>query len=86
VIKVAWHRNPPFKAEDPKATLDGGTDTLVWEPNFTAAANEDHKGYCALMKDVALGFAGKQSSAPLIADAVLAMENLERMINGLEKD
>jgi myo-inositol 2-dehydrogenase/D-chiro-inositol 1-dehydrogenase len=86
VIKVAWHRNPPFKAEDPKAILDGGTDTLVWEPNFTAAANEDHKGYCALMKDVALGFAGKKSSAPLIADAVLAMENLERMINGLERD
>jgi myo-inositol 2-dehydrogenase/D-chiro-inositol 1-dehydrogenase len=86
VIKVAWHRNPPFKAEDPKAILDGGTDTLVWQPNFTAAANEDHKGYCALMKDVALGFAGKKSSAPLIADAVLAMENLERMINGLERD
>ncbi|MFK7847611.1 MAG: Gfo/Idh/MocA family protein [Rhodothermales bacterium] len=83
VIDVAWHRDPNFKAEDPGAVLDIGSDTLVWRPNFTAAANEDHKGYAALMADVALGLSGQPTAAPTIVDGVLAMDNLERMINCL---
>lgn len=83
VINVAWHRDPDFKAEDPGAILDSGSDTLVWQPNFTAAANEDHKGYAALMADVALGLSGQPSAAPTIVDGVLAMDNLERMIDCL---
>ncbi|WP_226781193.1 Gfo/Idh/MocA family protein [Oceaniglobus trochenteri] len=85
VINVAWHRDPPFKAEDPAATLDGTCDSLVWQPNFTAAANEDHKGYAALMADVAKGLAGKPTQAPQIGDGVTAMANLERMIAGIER-
>jgi len=84
VINVAWHRDPPFKAEDPEATLSGASDTLTWQPNFTAAANEDHKGYAALMADVAKGLAGLPSAAPRISDGVAAMANLERMIAGIE--
>lgn len=84
VINVAWHRNPEFKAENLAATLDSNSDTLVWQPNFTAAANEDHKGYAALMADVALGLAGQPCSAPTISDGVLAMNYLERMIDCLD--
>ncbi len=84
VINVAWHRDPPFKAEDPSATLDPGCDTLTWSPNFTAAANEDHKGYAALLADVAAGLSGRQSGAPTIADGVTAMATLDRMIAALE--
>ena len=83
VIHVAWHRDPPFKADDPQSLLDGGCDTLVWQPNFTAAANEDHKGYGALMADVSEGLAGRPTGAPTIADGVVAMANLERMIAGI---
>ncbi|MCJ7874358.1 Gfo/Idh/MocA family oxidoreductase [Phaeobacter sp. J2-8] len=84
VIHVAWHRDPPFKVDDPAATLDSSCDSMVWQPNFTAAANEDHKGYAALMTDVAKGLRGAPTAAPRIADGVVAMANLERMIAGLE--
>lgn len=84
VINVAWHRDPPFKADDPDARLDPACDTLSWTPNFTAAANEDHKGYAALMRDVAAGFAGQVSAAPVISDGVRAMASLERMIAALD--
>ncbi|WP_172328237.1 Gfo/Idh/MocA family protein [Mangrovicoccus sp. HB161399] len=80
IIDVALYRDPPFKAEDPGATLDPACDTLSWRPNFTAAANEDHKGYAALLADVAAVFRGEARPVPDIADGVRAMERLERMI------
>ncbi|WP_421981209.1 Gfo/Idh/MocA family protein [Roseibium sp.] len=80
IINVACYRNPPFKADDPAACLLEKADTLSWEPNFTAAANEDHKGYSALMADVAAAFRGEKTNAPDIVDGVRAMANLERMI------
>jgi myo-inositol 2-dehydrogenase/D-chiro-inositol 1-dehydrogenase len=79
VINVACYRDPPFKADDPGATLSGRTDTLSWTPNFTAAANEDHKGYHALIADVAAALKGEKSDAPDIGAGIRAMENLERM-------
>ena len=84
VINIAWHRNPPFKAEDPKAALDPACDTLVWTPNFTAAANEDHKGYHALLLDVAAKIRGESNAVPQIRDGWLAMQRLERMIALIE--
>jgi myo-inositol 2-dehydrogenase/D-chiro-inositol 1-dehydrogenase len=80
VINVALYRNPPFKCDDPAATLDPAADTLSWTPNFTAAANEDHKGYAALLADAAAVFRGEAPPAPTIHDGVRAMERLERMI------
>lgn len=80
IINVACYRDPPFKADDPAATLLVGADTLSWTPNFTAAANEDHKGYNALIADVANALKGDPSNAPDIRDGVRAMVNLERMI------
>lgn len=80
VIDVALYRNPPFKADDPTATLDPGVDTLSWTPNFTAAANEDHKGYAALLSDFAAVVRGETRDFPDIHDGVRAMERLERMI------
>ncbi len=80
IIDVALYRDPPFKADDPGATLDPGCDTLSWRPNFTAAANEDHKGYSALLADAAAALRGESSHAPEIGDGVRAMERLERMI------
>ncbi|WP_299820611.1 Gfo/Idh/MocA family oxidoreductase [uncultured Roseibium sp.] len=80
VINVACYRDPPFKADDPAATLSETSDTLSWTPNFTAAANEDHKGYNALIADVASAFRQETSAAPDIHDGVRAMASLERMI------
>lgn len=85
VINVAWHRDPPFKAEDDAARLDNASDTLCWTPNFTAAANEDHKGYHALLRDVFRGMRGEPSHAPTIEDGVRAMTNLEAMIMAIEQ-
>lgn len=77
VVEVRWHRNPPFKIDDPAATLSDDVDTLTWKPNFTAAANEDPKGYYSLLADVVPALAGAQTAAPTIADGVIAMERLE---------
>ena len=62
------------------ALLDPACDTLSWTPNFTAAANEDHKGYAALLSDVAAVLRGEDRDVPDIGDGVRAMERLERMI------
>ncbi|MFN7023045.1 MAG: Gfo/Idh/MocA family protein [Pseudorhizobium sp.] len=77
VTEVRWHRNAPFKVDDPAATLDDAVDTLIWKPNFTAAANEDPKGYYSLLADVIPALAGSNTPAPTIADGVVAMERLE---------
>jgi myo-inositol 2-dehydrogenase/D-chiro-inositol 1-dehydrogenase len=84
IINVRLFRDPPFKADDPAATLDPACDTLSWTPNFTAAANEDHKGYAALLADAAAAIRGEENGAPGIEDGVLAMERLERMIAQIE--
>lgn len=84
IINVALYRDPPFKAEDPGAVLDPACDTLSWTPNFTAAANEDHKGYAALLADVAAVLRGESRDVPDIGDGVRAMERLERMISQIE--
>ncbi|MEJ1156906.1 Gfo/Idh/MocA family protein [Prosthecomicrobium sp. N25] len=79
VVEVRFHRDPPFKTDDPAATLDDAVDSLTWKPNFTAAANEDHKGYHALLADAVAALKGEQSAAPTIADGALAMTWLERL-------
>ena len=84
IIDVALYRDPPFKAGDPGAVLDPACDTLSWRPNFTAAANEDHKGYAALLADVAAVLRGEPRDVPDIGDGVRAMERLERMTAQLD--
>lgn len=84
IINVSWHRNPPFKSDNTAARLSGDEDSLCWQPNFTAAANEDFKGYHALLGDVVPALCGQQSAAPTIHDGVIAMEWLESLRNTLE--
>jgi myo-inositol 2-dehydrogenase/D-chiro-inositol 1-dehydrogenase len=79
VHEVRYHRAPAFKFADPAATLDAAQDALVWEPNHTAAANEDHKGYHALLAAFLARVRGGPSDAPDIADGVRAMRLLEMM-------
>ncbi|MET0746387.1 MAG: Gfo/Idh/MocA family oxidoreductase [Microvirga sp.] len=79
VHEVRYYRAPPFKVSDPNATLADGVDTLVWEPNLTAAANEDHKGYHALLGDFVRAARGP-SAVPTIADGARAMDLLETVI------
>lgn len=83
VIEVNYFRNPPFKADDPAATLADGVDTLSWKPNFTAAANEDFKGYNALFGAFFDALDGKATDLPTIDDGVLAMQVLEAMLEGI---
>ncbi|MEO8133071.1 MAG: Gfo/Idh/MocA family oxidoreductase [Betaproteobacteria bacterium] len=83
VIELNYFRNPPFKADDPDATLTDGIDTLSWKPNFTAAANEDFKGYNALFKVFFAALEGERDDLPTIADGVEAMRVLEAMIAGI---
>lgn len=80
-VRVA---DPPFKAHDTAATLDTAYETLNWTPNFPAAANEDHKGYNALIADAAAVLRGEARDVPDIEDGVRAMERLERMIALIE--
>ncbi len=85
IINVKYYRDPPFKDKDNLATLNDGQDTLCWSPNFTAAANEDHKGYHALLGDAIAAMKGEPSTAPTIKDGVKAMANLQAMIAALEQ-
>lgn len=82
VIEVQYFRNPPFKADDPAATLADGLDTLSWKPNFTAAANEDFKGYNALFGAFFSHLDGHATNLPTIVDGVRAMRVLEAMVAG----
>jgi myo-inositol 2-dehydrogenase/D-chiro-inositol 1-dehydrogenase len=83
VHEVRYYRAPKFKVDDPQATLVDGEDTLVWEPNLTVAANEDHKGYAALLREFALAAAGQAHAAPLAADGARAMRVLEAMVGSM---
>jgi len=80
VHAVRHYRAPGFKAGDPAATLDPAQDALIWEPNLTAAANEDHKGYHALLAAFLARVRGEASDAPDIADGARAMQVLEAMV------
>jgi myo-inositol 2-dehydrogenase / D-chiro-inositol 1-dehydrogenase len=80
VHEVRYFRAPEFKAGRADATLDDGADTLVWEPNLTVAANEDHKGYHALLGDFLALARGENRAAPGIADGVAAMVLLDAMV------
>ena len=84
VHEVRYYRAPGFKAGDPAATLDPMQDALVWEPNMTAAANEDHKGYHALLAAFVRRVNGEASDAPDIVDGVRAMRVLEAMTRSME--
>ena len=81
VHEVRYYRAPPFKVSDRDATLADDVDTLLWEPNLTAAANEDHKGYHALLGDFLRAVHGT-ADVPTIADGARAMELLELAIGG----
>jgi myo-inositol 2-dehydrogenase/D-chiro-inositol 1-dehydrogenase len=84
VHEVRYYRAPQFKALDPAATLDPAEDTLSWEPNMTAAANEDHKGYHALLAAFLRRVRGESSDAPEIGDGVQAMRVLEAMVRSMD--
>lgn len=77
VHEVRYYRAPPFKFAKPEASLVDGEDTLVWEPNLTAAANEDHKGYYALFADFLAAVRGAPNEAPNAADGARAMQLME---------
>jgi myo-inositol 2-dehydrogenase/D-chiro-inositol 1-dehydrogenase len=81
VHEVRYYRAPPFKVSDRSATLMDGVDTLVWEPNMTAAANEDHKGYHALLGEFVRS-TRERVDVPTIADGARAMQLLEQAIGG----
>ena len=83
VVEVRWHRDPPFKTADAAAALTDHQDSLTWKPNFTAAANEDFKGYHALLADVVPALKGEVTPAPTIHDGVIAMERLETLRKAL---
>ncbi len=79
VHEVRYFRNPPFKVSEEGATLAAGADTLVWEPNLTVAANEDHKGYHALLADFVDAVRTGRQKGPGLADGAAAMVLLDRI-------
>jgi len=85
VIELTYFRNPPFKADDLNATLTDGVDNLCWKPNFTAAANEDFKGYNALFKAFFAQLGGEATDLPTIADGVEAMRVMAAMLEGIAR-
>lgn len=84
VHEVRHVRAPPFKIGRAEASLVDGEDTLVWEPNNTVAANEDHKGYYAMMAAFLAAARGEPVRVPDAADGARAMRLLEIMIAGAE--
>jgi len=84
VHDVRHYRAPPFKVSDPDATLDPAQDTLLWEPNQTAAANEDHKGYHALLGAFLRAVRGEENDAPDIVAGARAMRVLEAMVRSID--
>ncbi len=80
VHEVRYYRNPPFKVSDPVASLVDGNDTLIWEPNLTAAANEDHKGYHALLGDFVRAARGEKVDFPDAEAGARAMSLLEQAL------
>lgn len=84
VIAIDYFRDPSFKADDPLATLSDTEDTLSWRPNFTAAANEDFKGYSALFDAFFRAVDQKNSDVPTIDDGLSAMVLLEAVIAGAQ--
>jgi myo-inositol 2-dehydrogenase/D-chiro-inositol 1-dehydrogenase len=80
VNEVRYYRDPTFKFGHADASLVEANDTLIWEPNLTVAANEDHKGYYALLSDFLAMVRGERVSAPNAADGARAMRLLERII------
>lgn len=81
--EVRYFRAPPFKVNDLQATLRDHEDTLVWEPNFTVAANEDHKGYHTLLGDFVAVARGEVRHVPDAQAGAQAMHLLEQAIGGL---
>jgi myo-inositol 2-dehydrogenase/D-chiro-inositol 1-dehydrogenase len=85
VIDVTYYRDPAFKTQDLGATLSDTQDALTWSPNFTAAANEDVKGYHALLEVTLKAFRGEAADdAPMIRDGVTAMRHLETLRRQVE--
>jgi myo-inositol 2-dehydrogenase / D-chiro-inositol 1-dehydrogenase len=80
VHEVRYFRAPPFKFADPAASLLKAEDTLVWEPNLTAAANEDHKGYYALLADFVAAARGQKTQVPTARDGARAMQLMEKAL------
>ena len=56
----------------------------MWEPNQTAAANEDHKGYHALLAAFLAAVRGDATDAPGIGAGVEAMRVLEAMRRSID--
>jgi myo-inositol 2-dehydrogenase / D-chiro-inositol 1-dehydrogenase len=83
VYEVRYYRDPRFKANAPDAMLDPQEDTLMWEPNLTAATNEDHKGYHASLSAFLAAVRGEPNDAPTIVDGVAAMRVLEATVRSM---
>lgn len=85
VHEVRYFRAPRFKVDDPEASLVDGEDTLIWEPNLTVAAHEDHKGYHALLREFAALVLGEPNAAPQIDAGARAMRVLQAMVTSGEQ-
>jgi len=83
VHEARYYRAPAFKVSRPDATLTDGEDALVWEPNLTVAANEDHKGYHAILAAFLAAARGQPNDAPTIADGVAAMTISDAMLRSI---
>jgi len=84
VTEVRYVRDPSFKVDDPNATMAGDAETMVWEPNPTVAADEDHKGYRALLQGFLARVRGEKADVPEIADGVAAMRRLDAMRTSID--
>jgi myo-inositol 2-dehydrogenase/D-chiro-inositol 1-dehydrogenase len=86
VHEVRYFRAPPFKVSKGDASLVDGEDTLIWEPNLTVAANEDHKGYHALLGDFVRAARGEKLDLPDAAAGARALALLEQAIASAQAD
>jgi len=86
IVNVHYYRAPAFKSSELRATLHEQQDTLTWQPNWTVAADEDHKGYHALLGQFVALLQGQacDPDTPTIADGVAAMQLLDTLVEAIE--
>jgi myo-inositol 2-dehydrogenase/D-chiro-inositol 1-dehydrogenase len=84
VTEVRYVRDPAFKVDDANATMTANADTMVWEPNPTVAADEDHKGYRALLQGFLARVRGEAADVPEIDAGVAAMRRLGAMRTSID--
>ena len=84
VHRLIYYRPNGQKWPLGEAALDPAGDALTWEPNFTAAINQDHKGYANELMHFVDSVLADEDPQPGPGDSLSAMMLLEAIAESAE--